>query len=252
MSLVFILGLCIGSFLNVVIDRLSAGKTLMGRSMCDYCERILRPLELVPVLSYLVQRGFSKCCGKKLSWQYPFVELLTGVVFLLVYFDAFIQRGDIVLTISSLGIASALIVITVADLKYRIIPDAALIAMLFFTSLLVGHDLFKTVSFLDRALAGTILFSGMAIIYAATKGRGLGFGDVKFAAIIGYLLGLQQGFLALYIAFISGGLLAIVLLLTSKKGLKSEVAFGPFMVWGILIVLICGRQLQMLVSKFYQ
>ncbi len=249
--LVFIFGLCIGSFLNVVIDRLSEGKTLMGRSMCDYCERVLRPLELVPVLSFLVQRGFSTCCGKKLSWQYPSVELLTGVVFLTVWFEAFVQRGDVVLTVASLGIASALIVITIADLKYRIIPDAALIAMMVFTSLLFGHDLFKTWPFLDRALAGAVLFSGMAVIYAATRGRGLGFGDVKFAGVIGYLFGLQQGFIALYIAFISGGLLAIVLLLTSKKGLKSEVPFGPFMVWGILAVLLFGKELDVLITKFF-
>lgn len=249
--IVGIFGLCIGSFLNVVIDRVSEGKTLMGRSMCDFCHRVLSPLELVPVLSYIVQKGYSRCCGKPLSWQYPGVEIITGVAFIVIFNRFYLQEGDIVATIAMLGIVSSLIVITVADLKYRIIPDVALAALAFFGTLLIGHDLYKTVSFLDRAFAGTALFAGMAVLYAATRGRGIGFGDVKFAGVIGYLLGLQHGFLALYIAFITGGLLAIVLLVTSKKGLKSEVAFGPFMVWGMVVAYLYGGEIMQLAGQFF-
>ncbi|KXK10219.1 MAG: Type 4 prepilin-like protein leader peptide-processing enzyme [Microgenomates bacterium OLB23] len=238
---VFILGLCIGSFLNVVIDRMSVGKTLLGRSMCDFCKRVLQPIELVPILSWVVQRGYSRCCGKRLSWQYPVVEILTGVVFVVIYNLFYLQGGELVVTLAAMGIASSLIVITVADVKYRIIPDAALAAL----------ALFRTWSWQDRALsvfapqlfAAAVLFSGMALLFAATRGRGIGFGDVKFAGIIGFLMGLQSGFIALYVAFVTGGVMAIILLLTTKKGLKSEVPFGPFMVWGMVAAMLWGSQL---------
>ena len=250
-ALVFIAGLSIGSFLNVVIDRLSEGKTLLGRSMCDYCERVLQPLELVPVLSWLLQKGLSRCCGKKLAWQYPGVEILTGVAFVIVWMQVFMRTGNIVSTIGMWGIVSSLIVITIADLKYHIIPDAALASLALFGTMLIGHDLFKPVAFQGRVLAAGVLFGGMALLYAATRGRGLGFGDVKFAGVIGYLLGLQQGFIALYIAFITGGIIAIFLLLTTKKGLKSEVAFGPFMVWGMVAVALFGTHIQKLIPQLF-
>jgi prepilin signal peptidase PulO-like enzyme (type II secretory pathway) len=257
--IIFVLGLCIGSFLNVVIDRLSEGKTLMGRSMCDFCGRVLQPFELVPVLSWVIQRGLSRCCGKRLAWQYPGVEIITGLVFVSIFNVFYMQGGEMLMTVAVMGIASSLIVVTVADLKYRIIPDAALVALVLFGTVLMVHDLFKTVAIQDgvfevfapQLTAAAILFSGMALLYAATRGRGLGFGDVKFAGVIGYLMGLQNGFLALYIAFVTGGIFAIILLLSSKKGLKSEVPFGPFMVWGIIAVLLWGQQLHMLFSQLF-
>ncbi len=245
--LIFVLGLCIGSFLNVAIDRLSVGRTLMGRSMCDFCERVLQPLELIPVMSWVVQRGYSRCCGKRLAWQYPGVEILTGVAFVGIFEMFYLKGGDLIATAAVMGVASSLIVITIADLKYRIIPDAALAAL----------ALFRTWSWQDRALsvfapqlfAAAVLFSGMVLLYAATKGRGIGFGDVKFAGIIGFLMGLQSGFIALYVAFVTGGVVAIILLLTTKKGLKSEVPFGPFMVWGMIVSVLFGQQLMAFFSN---
>lgn len=249
--LVFLLGLSIGSFLNVLIDRLSEGRTLMGRSMCDFCRKTLGPLELIPVLSFLVQKGYSRCCAKPMSWQYPVVELLTSVTFIVTWSVGITKGFGMPALVALLTIASALIVITIADLKYRIIPDAMHIVLIVATSVFLWPQLTDTTLLLDRILAAALLFGGMGLLFMATKGRGLGFGDVKFAGVIGYMLGLSMGFLSLYVAFVTGGIFAIILLLTTKRGFKSEVAFGPFMVWGMVVAYLYGREIMQLAGQFF-
>jgi prepilin signal peptidase PulO-like enzyme (type II secretory pathway) len=253
----FICGSAIGSFLNVLIDRIPADESIGGRSKCDYCGKILRVSDLVPVLSFLRLGGKTSCCGKKLSVYYPFVEALTGVLFVLVgsYGDF-----DLALLIMHLGVVSALIVIFFADIKYRIIPDVMILALLFFATPILfiqsGGDVSLIVT---RLFGGLVLFAGMLAIYVATRGKGMGFGDVKFAFALGYLLGLKMGFFAIYIAFIIGGVVAAGLLLHEnvpsrerKRGvwtLKSKIAFGPFLVAGMIITYVFEHGILAIVEK---
>jgi len=254
---IFFIGTAIGSFLNVLIDRLPKDKSIMGRSHCDFCRRKLSAIDLIPVFSFLFLKGKCRKCKKKLSWQYPGIELLTGIVFVLVYvilapnvivqnqiLDASRSGGtyqnDVFSLLFTLSIASCLIVIFFTDVKYQIIPDQMQIAMFVF-SFLLQIVIIKN-SYLVALLlvvgSGIVVMIPILLIYLLTKGRGMGFGDVKIAFNMGILLGIKSGLLALYFGFIFGAVYSIVLIILRKKKMKSKVAFGPFLILGILIIVV--------------
>jgi len=214
--LFFLMGTAIGSFLNVLIDRLPKGEDVVfGRSKCDFCNKALRWFELIPLLSFILQRGRCRRCHKRLTIQYPFVELLTGISFVLV---------SLYLSPLWFAIVSVVVVIVLADFKYQIIPDSMLVILLVI-SLFVNFD----------PLVG--LGSGLVfyILWLVTKGRGMGFGDVKLSAVLGTLLGFPQAIIAFYMAFLTGALYGVILMITRKAGMKSRVAFGPFLLFGSAI-----------------
>ena len=226
---IFILGLAIGSFLNVLIDRLPQGVTINGRSHCDFCNKTLNWYDLVPVISFFLSGGRCRYCNKKLSWQYPLVESFTGIFFVAIY----LLRMDPLMTISLLGIASSLTVIFVADLKYHIIPDEATTAILFFSMprVISQGDVF------NNFLGSLSLMMSIYFLYLVTKGKGMGFGDVKLAAAMGWLLGIKVGLLALYLSFILGGVISLILIALRIRHVGSKIAFGPFLVFGTVSVL---------------
>lgn len=233
--LLFILGLCIGSFLGVLVDRLSNDETILGRSHCDFCKKTLPAAAMVPLISFLVQGGKSACCGKKLSWFYPIIELLTAVTFAGGYF--YWGLGWQLLPL--LTVFSALIVIFFADIKYHIIPDEATAAILF-----VGiiSAVYRGI-LVDRLIAGCVLFLIMHGLYLITQKKGIGYGDVKLAGVFGVYLGLIGGFLSLYLAFVIGGVVSLALIALKQKKLKSRIAFGPFMVIGIALMIVWGSEI---------
>lgn len=239
----FLLGLAIGSFLNVLIDRLPAGRGLGGRSMCDHCKRVLSALELIPVLSWVIQKGYSRCCKKRLSEQYPLVELATGLVFAGVWvrFSADPFTAGLMMVI-----AAALMVITVVDIRERIIPDYMTLTIIISAVILSA----MSGQLVGNFVAGIILFGLLFVVHMLTKGKGMGFGDVKFAFAMGMLLGLWEGFLALYISFLLGGLVGGVLLVSGRKKLTSKIAFGPFLVAGTVVMLLWGEFVLEVVQRY--
>ena len=241
-----ILGLCIGSFLNVLIDRLSNKQGIGGRSHCDHCKRQLQVRDLIPVLSYVYTGGKCRYCYKHISFYYPIVEILTSVVFVTIYF-AFIPSNIslLIVLIANLIIASSLIVIFFADLKYHIIPDEATIALMIGAVIRLAPFVISLQQLHAPITAGIALALTLLFFFLITKGRGMGFGDVKLAFPMGFLLGLEGGFLALYISFVTGGIVGLALLLLRKKGLKSKLPFGPFLVLGTIAILIAGKPIRM-------
>lgn len=232
-SILFVFGAVIGSFLNVLVDRYdSLVSVLSDRSRCDHCKKILRWYELIPIFSYVLQGGRCIRCKKSLSLQYPLVETITGCVFVLVGLQ-FLPFP--LLLMGWLLIASSLIVIVVADLKYYIIPDVALVTALLGAFLLV-LPLSETILFRIASGIGALLF--MYTIYYLTKGKGMGFGDVKFAFFLGFALGFPQIVVSLYLAFLTGAVIGVILILVWKKTHKSKVPFGPFLVWGYVITVL--------------
>lgn len=214
----FILGLLVGSFCNVLIDRLPNGENvLVGRSHCDFCKKTLRWYELIPVFSYFLQGGRCKRCKKKLSFQYPIVELVTaiGFVLLLPHPVAFY-----LLFIS-------LLVIFVSDLKFQIIPDSMIILGCLVA---VWHGM--------HLIPALCSFAFFYLLWIITRKKGMGFGDVKFAFLMGLLLGFPGVVLSLYISFLTGAFVGVILMIEKKKGWKSAIAFGPFLVLGTVIVLV--------------
>src|SRR3989338_1285578 len=129
--LIFILGSAIGSFLNVLIDRLNKEENVNGRSHCDYCKKKIAWYDLIPVLSFFILGGKTRCCEKKLSWQYPLVELITGFIFVMVFKDGHYQNT--IRSVLTASIMSAFIVIFVSDLKYHLISDYILLALSIFS-----------------------------------------------------------------------------------------------------------------------
>jgi prepilin signal peptidase PulO-like enzyme (type II secretory pathway) len=237
---IFLFGLAIGSFLNVVIFRLEKQESVAkGRSYCPHCKHTLAWFDLIPVVSFLVLGGKCRYCRQKISWQYPIVELLTGLVFVIIFrYQSLYQPINISLLFY---IASSLIVIFVYDLKFFLIPDIvlfpAIVAAFLYRVIINIHSL-------PNYLLAAIIFSGFFLcIYLFSKGAWMGFGDVKLAILLGLLLGLPNLFVGMFLSFFFGAIIGVVLLALAKKGLKSEVPFAPFLITGTSVALIYGQEI---------
>lgn len=245
----FILGTIIGSFLNVVILRHNSGRTVNGRSMCFSCGKTLHWHELVPVFSYLFQRGKCTKCKSAISLQYPVVEFISGILFALLAW-----KLSFLLLVSPLTfltktvfygyLLSLLVVISVYDLKHGIIPDqfSYLFATMAFLLLFfeTGNIFMAHVPTVAQILAGPIIAAPFAFLWWVSNGKWMGFGDAKLALGMGFLLGVSGGLTALLIAFWSGALISIFLLLLKRYGftMKSEIPFAPFLVFATCVTFI--------------
>ncbi len=235
---VFILGTIIGSFLNVVILRYNTRESVVKTgSRCFSCGKKLKWHELIPILSFIIQRGKCRNCKSKISIQYPIVEFLTGLIFLLVFLK--FQNTDYWLLTTGYYfiIFSILIIIAVYDLRHQIIPNAFIypfIILSFFSSIIMRYGL--RVTGYDY-IAGLIFFCFFASLWLFSKGQWMGFGDAKLVLGIGWLLGISKGILALLVSFWLGAAVGILLLIFLKKryNMKSRIAFGPFLVFGTVI-----------------
>ena len=255
---VFLFGLVIGSFLNCVIYRLERKKGflkgraqrktssfLRGRSYCPHCKHVLSWQDLIPVFSFLILKGKCQYCKKKISIQYPLVELLTGALFLLIFINfnnLLVTRYLLLVTSFWILISSFLIIIFVYDLKHYMIPDkviypAIIIAMIF--RLFTGYGLLVT-GYLLSAFAAAGFF---LLIVLISRGKWMGVGDIKLAFLIGLLLGHPNTILALFLAFLIGAIIGVGLIGLKKKTIKSELPFGPFLILGIYLALFFGEKI---------
>jgi len=252
---VFILGTIVGSFLNVVILRYKTGLTITNsRSKCFSCGKGLRFWELVPVLSFLFLRGRCSRCQTKISIQYPLVEVVTGILFALLYLKFEAGFFSLAFLLVYLFIFSILIVIAVYDLRHKIIPDGLVLLFVLAAILLALNRFIEpgVVGELGRyfnLFAGIILFLPFYFLWKVSDGKWIGLGDGKLAIGIGTLLGLPDGLSAVVLSFWIGAVFAVVLLFLQKvvqtkslwKGMKhltirSEMPFAPFLILGTIII----------------
>jgi len=248
---IFIAGLSIGSFLNVLIDRWPKNKSpFKGRSQCDHCRHTLKAIDLIPVVSFLFLKGRCRYCHKKLSIQYPIIETFTGLMFVgLFYFTFNSEPINLSQTfpfiyklyfLSIILIFSGLVVIFVADVKYQVIPDEALV-MLFFGSLVMWFTRDLSAQTIFYYLISGLMAAGfLGSVYLLTHGRGMGMGDVKYVLVAGLFLGPAATIVSLYLAFLTGGIISTILLLSKKKHLGEKIAFGPFLVIGTTLAFFQG------------
>lgn len=225
----FLLGIIVGSFLNVVILRYNTGKSLLGRSGCFSCGKGLRWYELIPVISYFLQSGKCRSCGSGISLQYPLVELLTGVLFALIYQQFY---PGILSLFFYIFVWSFLIVITVYDLRHKIIPDGLSYTLAVIIGLwALGHSDWYALA------TGATGFLFFASLWYLSKGRWMGLGDAKLALPLGFLLGPSLGLATLMLAFWIGAIYGLIVLSLprSRVTLKSEVPFAPFLTLGAAI-----------------
>lgn len=196
----FIFGAIFGSFLNVVALRFNTGRSLNNRSCCPTCTHTLAWYHLVPVCSYLALRGRCESCGARVSPRYLLVELGTGLLFVL----AFITATNAVMLALTLLLFSLLVVIFLYDVRHFIIPDQLVVGVAAVASALVLYQAWQAsrVEVVLFALAAAAAaFGFFALLWAATRGRGIGFGDAKLAAPLGLLLGLEGVFSFIVFAF---------------------------------------------------
>lgn len=246
----FLFGLCIGSFLNVLIHRLPRGEGLGGRSRCPHCSATLAWHDLVPVLSFAVLRARCRGCRAPIAWRYPLVELVTGLLALAVL-DRF---GPTAAGALYFAFGAALIAVTFIDLDFRIIPDVitlpgvavglAAVAGAHLTARAGLEAPALLVSPL-RALLGAAggaagLWLVARVYHLVTRVEGLGFGDVKLAALLGAFLGGGGVFLTIFLAAVAGSLVGVALIAAGRGTPRTALPFGTFLAPAGLFVLFYG------------
>jgi len=276
---VFVAGAFIGSFLNVVVDRYRTKESIMwGRSHCDSCRTTLVAKDLIPIFSYFSLGGSCRYCGKKFSFYYPLSEFLTGVMFVLVAYYSQVFSGMSALSwlffLFFAVVISIYIVVFLSDLKYRIVPNnAILFGVIFVTLFIVGTIGYAAISSYTKLKnddfgkyliesgywadvyinvlkqAGVRFLSafGLSLFFAflifITKGRGMGWGDVKLAFLIGIVNGFPYNIVAIFLGFLLGAVFSVLLVILKKKTIKDTIPFGPFMVLGSILSQVYGSLL---------
>ena len=260
--IIFILGLIVGSFLNVVIYRLENGEKIINdRSKCLHCKRVLAWYDLIPVLSFIFLKGKCRYCNKKISWQYPLVEIGTGILFVMILnyvlcitnyeylisnFQFFNTIHYSLFTIQFLFllfwfyIISSLIIIFVYDLKHYIIPDKVIYPAIIIA---IGFNLSNNLVTLNHLFAAFIAGLFFLSIVIITKGKGMGGGDIKLVFLMGLILGWPVIIFSVFLASVLGSIVGIYLILIGKKKMKSMVPFGPFLVAGTFIGMFFGEEI---------
>jgi leader peptidase (prepilin peptidase)/N-methyltransferase len=237
---VAIFGLCIGSFLNVVIARIPDGRSIIHPgSTCPRCGILIPWYDNLPLLSYALLRGRCRSCRASISWRYPLVEAACGALFALAY-GRFEWGLELV---SALVLLAGLVAITGIDLDHQIIPDVLSlpgIVLGLLLSLVPGGIGWRT------SLFGAVVGGGVfVLIIIGSKlvigQEGMGIGDVKLGALLGAFLGWKLVLLSILISMLSGGSLAASLLASGRKGRKDPVPFGPFLALGGMISLFWGE-----------
>ncbi len=260
-GLAFVFGTIIGSFLNVVSLRYNTGKGIGGKSFCFSCGKHLHWYELVPILSFAIQKGRCRNCQSRISPQYPLVEIFTGLIFTALFFKfnhlLFISPAFFEFLFFFFGtIMSILIIISIYDMRHTIIPDKLVFLFMGFSfaSLFLGSwpsMIFIMPQPIDL-LAGPILAAPFAILWLVSGGKWMGLGDAKLALGIGFLLGFLKGIATVMLSFWLGAAIGIVLLLL-KRGritIKSEMPFAPYLVLGAMISFFTHIDLYALISLF--
>ena len=240
--LIFILGLIVGSFSNVCIYRIPRNESIIyPASHCPKCRSKIKPVDNIPLLSFILLKGRCRNCKSKISIQYPIVELLTGLIYLIIYLIYGLSIQSLIYIILS----SALVIIAFIDLNEQIVPDIISlpgIVIGFILSFFVPY-----ISFINSALGvvvggGIILIIGLAgsVIF---KKEAMGGGDVKLAAMIGAFLGWRYIIISLFLGFFLGALAGIILIMSKIKSREDVVPFGPFIVLGSFITLLWGEKI---------
>lgn len=241
--LFFILGSAIGSFLNVVIDRTVRGERLTGRSYCDHCRATLGTIDLVPIVSFVGLSGKCRFCKRPISWQYPAVEALTAILFAYTfYFLASSGAFSVAAFVYSAIIISVLLIVAVVDIKFSLVPTTfvltgAIIALF--------YDYFNLSSgeFVVNVFVAAVLALAFLLVVVLTRGRGMGSGDIPLVFLIGLFLPWPKSTVAIFLAFLAGAIVAVLLLVGGKKKFGQTIPFAPFLALGTIIALFWGEQL---------
>ncbi|MBM4466660.1 MAG: prepilin peptidase [Chloroflexi bacterium] len=231
------MGLVVSSFLNVCIDRLPEGESIVSPpSHCPYCGRRLAPLDLIPLLSYILLRGRCRYCGAPIPRRVLVVEATTGLLFALLWYRYGLSLRLLLATLYT----CLFIVIFVVDLEHRLVLNRVIYPAIAVALLAVPFTPHHQVV---ELLAGGALGFGLLFLVALVYPAGMGMGDVKLATFIGLVVGFPSVFVALLISFVAGGLAGGSLLVSGLKGRKDPIPFAPFLVTGGMVAMLYGKEI---------
>ncbi len=250
----FVLGLVFGSFITALSWRIPREISFVkGRSVCPNCRNKISWYDNIPLLSYIILGGKCRNCKKQISLRYPLIEIATALGFIVIFYFANTFKGltlqsvnDVFTLTFYLVIFLILLTIFIIDLGYQIIPDSltfAGISVTFFYLLLTASNSIFNVVFSGFLAATFLLF-----VHLVTKGKGMGLGDVKFAVLGGMITGLKLMPAWLFLSFLTGAAVGIILILIGKAKMKTKIAFGPFLILGIALTLAFGNNIIRLIG----
>lgn len=233
--IIFLYGLILGSFFNVVGLRVPENQSIVKpRSHCSHCGHTLSPMELVPVLSFLILGGKCRRCKAPISALYPLVELLTGVLFA----AAPLIIGWSYELIIAWTLTSLMVIIFVSDFKYMLIPDKVLIV---FAVIFIAERIFLPLNPWWDSIAGAAIGFSLLLLIAIISKGGMGGGDIKLYAVIGLALGVKMTLLSFFFATLFGAFFGIIGMLLGKLQKGKPIPFGPFIGLGTLVAYFYGQ-----------
>ncbi|MFO7888628.1 MAG: prepilin peptidase [Eubacteriales bacterium] len=233
---IFIIGTLIGSFLNVCIYRLPEGKSVVSPpSSCSSCGHRLGFLDLVPILSYVFNRGRCRYCGAKYSIQYPLIELLNGILYLFVFY----KYGFTWISVMHSITVSVLIVVFLIDLRYKIIPDSIIIFGLLYTTII--SIIFIDINIMNK-IYGFLFGFGLFLLIALVT-NAMGGGDIKLMGFLGLNFGLKGILFITVSSFVIGAVVSVGLLISKIATRKDFIPFGPFIALAAVIYIFWGEEL---------
>lgn len=241
----FVVGACVGSFLNVVIYRLPKGESVVRPgSRCASCGTPVRWYHNIPIISYLMLRGRCAHCGVEFSPRYLLVEFLTGTVFAV----CFVKFGFNPAAVIYMAFSSALLAVAFIDIDHMIIPDG--ISLPGIPIGLISAWLFLPLTIYD-SLLGFFVGGGILFLLALAVPGGMGGGDIKLMGMVGAFLGLKGALITIFAGSFIGSIVGGFGILFYGKGRKSKIPFGPYLVMGALLALFHERELIRLYLKIF-
>lgn len=235
--LVLVLGLIIGSFLNVCIYRIPQNQSIaFPASHCPGCQKKLQWWHLIPLISFMFLKGRCAYCARKISIRYPIMELINGLLYLVVFY----KFGLTWITLQGFILVSTLLVVSFIDMDHRIIPNKIVLFLMIVSIPL--NFLVSNLTWLEM-LWGFLVGGGLLLVIALLSRGGMGGGDIKLMAALGLYLGWQQILMAIFIASLIGSIVGIFLMLFFGKGRKTAIPFGPFLAIGTLVCYLWSDQL---------
>ena len=244
--IIFILGLVVGSFISAYSFRWPRNIPIVkGRSFCDNCNTKISWYDNIPLLSFILLNGKCRSCKKKISLRYPIIEFFTALIFVIVFYYAITVQGGSLYGVTLpylLAISSALIIIFVIDLEHKLIPDEAVFFIFtaaFLFLLLSSNKAFYTVLF--AAFTASVFFIFLNFV---TKGRGMGLGDAKLVLALGLVFADWRLIVVwIFLSFIIGSIIGILLIIFGKAKWGKQIPFGPFIITAFFITLFWGNLL---------
>lgn len=239
---VFIFGAAFGSFLNVLVDRLPRLESpVHGRSRCENCGKVLAALDLIPIVSFILLSGRCRYCKNKIPSRLFFVEILCGMLLSSLFLYIYLNGFPLISFFPLAAIFFSLTGVFLADSIYGIIPDEFVVCIII-ASVILQVALHE--SLIPYVLSATGTFAFFFLPYLITKGKAMGFGDIKLAFSLGIFLGFPNIIVGTYISFLTGALISLILIMLRKKKLRGDtIPFGPFMVIGAIVAYFIGNRI---------